>query len=136
MQADHGAAGAAGAAAAQAPPQKRKRHRGMVRAQRVKVLSCLGSFPAALSSLSLSLTRVRPLLTPPLCAQRKHPQKARTALLQKPYHLLTWQEKLTLEDIGRRHAAKLQQQKLEGPKCAANQAKPPTPYNTTEVSEQ
>ena len=66
--------------------------------------------------------------------QRKHQQKARTALLQKPYHLLTWQEKLTLEDIGRKHAAKLQQQKLEGPKCAAKQAKPPTPYNTTEVS--
>ena len=82
----------------------------------------------SLPSQAFSRHPLPPPLTPPL--QRKNQQKARNALLSKPYSELTWQEKLQIEDIRRKHAARLHQ-KADGPKPA--QAKPPTPYNTTEV---
>jgi hypothetical protein len=43
--------------------------------------------------------------------------------------LLTWQEKLTLEDITRKHA-----QREAGKQKSDRTVKPPTPCNTTEVS--
>jgi hypothetical protein len=60
---------------------------------------------------------------------RKSWQKARLALLQKPFSQLTWQEKLEVEGIRRRHAAR---QKGEAVSDDGDR-KPPTPYNTTEV---
>ena len=62
--------------------------------------------------------------------QRRSKQKARQALLSKPYSDLTWEEKLALEDIQRRHTAHLERSRAAPSRTAAD---PPTPRNTTAV---